>query len=164
MDPPKISLANSNFVAARQGLHADPAIPELPMSAGLLLVPALHVGGAADGLAVGDLGRLEGDIHAVPSLQTADGDFDMLLSGSRHQKLLGLRIAVEAQREVLFEEFMERVTHAVFVTAALRLDGERDGGFRHFHGREHYLGGAVRQGVAGNRLFELGYGADIARV
>ena len=66
--------------AARQRLHLDPAIAELAMAAGLLLVASLDVGGAADGLAVGDLGSFEGHVHAVTLLQPADHDFDVLLA------------------------------------------------------------------------------------
>ena len=36
------------FPAARQRLHANPAIAELPVAAGLLLVPALHVGASRE--------------------------------------------------------------------------------------------------------------------
>ena len=47
------------LAAARQRLHADPAIAELAVTAGLLLVAALDVGRAADRFAIRDLGRLQ---------------------------------------------------------------------------------------------------------
>ena len=88
----------------------------------------------------------------------------MLLPGSRHQKLLGLRIPIKTQGKILFEQFMERVAHAVFIAAALGFDSERDRGLRHLHRRERHLGRLVRQRIAGERLFQLGHGADIASV
>ena len=111
-------MANSNFAAARQRLHADPAIAELAVAAGLLLVPALHVGLAANGFAIRNLGRVQFHVHAVALLQAADDDFDVLLPAAGEQKFLGLRIAIEAQRLVLFQNLVDRVAHAVFVVAA----------------------------------------------
>ncbi len=130
IEPPKTSLTNSKLGSARQRLHANPAIAELPVAAGLLLVTALHIGRAADGFAIRNLGRFQRDIHAIALLQPADRDFDMLLAGAGDQKLLGLRVAVEAQGEILFEQFVEGVAHAVFVGAAFRLHGEGDGRLR----------------------------------
>ena len=46
-------------LAARQRLDLDLAVGELAAAAGLLLVPAVAVGGLEDGLAVGHLGRME---------------------------------------------------------------------------------------------------------
>ena len=90
--------------AARQRLHANPAIAELAVAAGLLLVAALHVGLAADGFAIRNLGRVQLDIHAVALLQAADDHFDVLLPAAGQQELLGLRVAIKAQRRVLFED------------------------------------------------------------
>ena len=70
--------------------HSDFAIAELAVSAGLLLVASLHVGGAANGFAVGNLGRLEDDLGVVAALEFADDDFDVLLAGSGDQEVLGL--------------------------------------------------------------------------
>ena len=150
-----MSLTNSNFAAARQRLHADPAVAELPVTAGLLLVPALHVGGSADGFAIGNLGRFQGDVHAIALLQPADGDFDVLLAGSGDQEFLGLRIAIEAQGKIFFQQFVQRVAHAVFVVAALRFDREGDGGLGQFDRRESDRRGLVGQRVAGERVRSL---------
>src|SRR5262249_44721633 len=68
---------------ARQWLHADPAIAELPVAAGLFLVPALYVGFAPNGFAIRNLGGLQHDLDGVAFLQTADDDFDMLLALAR---------------------------------------------------------------------------------
>ena len=61
---------------ARQRLHANAADAELPVPAGLFLVPALHVGAPANRFAVGNLGRFQRDIHPIPFLEAADSDLD----------------------------------------------------------------------------------------
>src|SRR5437899_11309011 len=80
---------------ARQRLHANPAVAELPVTAGLLLMPTLDVGFAPDGLTIRNFGRLECDIDAVTLFQAADDHLDVLLSAAREQKLLRLWVAVE---------------------------------------------------------------------
>src|SRR5579864_8828938 len=40
--------------ASRQGFHLDPAVAELAVAPGLLLVAALYIGGPPNGLPVGD--------------------------------------------------------------------------------------------------------------
>jgi hypothetical protein len=54
--------------AARQRLQTNPAVSELPVSAGLLLVTALDVGFASDRFPLRNLGRVQLDIHAVAFL------------------------------------------------------------------------------------------------
>ena len=119
MAPPKTSLANSNLAAARQRLHANPAIAELAVAAGLLLVPALYLGLATNGFAIRNFRRVQLHVHAVALLQTADDDFDVLLSAAGEQKFLGLRIAIEAQRLIFFENALDGVAEAIFILAAL---------------------------------------------
>jgi hypothetical protein len=104
------------FGAARQRLHLDPAIAELPVAAGLLLVPALHVGLPANGLAIRNFRRFQRDIHAVALLHPADDDFHVLLAGAGEQEFARLRIAVEAQRLVFFQN-RAPPAHAVLVVA-----------------------------------------------
>ena len=164
IEPPKISLANSKLLPRGQRLHLDPAIAELAVTAGLLLVAALDVGPAANGFAVGNLRRFQGDIHAVALLQAADHDFDMLLAAAGQQELAGLRVAVEAQGLVFFQDAVDGVAHAVFVVARLGFDGEGDGGLRQFDRRIGDVEALFGQGVAGQGVLELGDGADIAGV
>ena len=116
------------LAAARQRLQANPAIAELAVAAGLFLVAALHVGPAANGFAIGNFGRMQLDVHAVAFLQAADDDFDVLLPAAGEQKFLGLRIAIEAQGLVFFENLVDGVAHAVFIVARLGGDREGDGG------------------------------------
>ena len=58
---------------------------------------ALHVGGTADCLPVGNLRCFQRDVHRITFLQAADGDFDVLLARPRNQEFLRLRITVEPQ-------------------------------------------------------------------
>ena len=151
------------FPAARQRLHANPAIAELAVAAGLLLVAALHVGLAANGFAIRNLRRVQLHIHAVALLQAADDHFHVLLPAAGQQKLLGLRIAIEAQRLIFFQNPLDRVAHAIFVLAASwrrwrtrwKARASCTGGI----GDERRL---VVQRVAGQRFLELRHGADVA--
>ena len=118
----------------------------------------------ANRLAIRNLRRLERHFHAVALLQPADDDFDVLLAAARQQKLLRLRIAIEAQRLVLFENLVHRVAHAVFVLPRLGFDRERDGRLRQFHRRIVDRRSSCRQGIAGQRLLQLGHRADVARM
>ena len=88
--------------AVGQRFHLDLAIAELTVSARLLLVATLHVGLAANGLAIRHLWRLQDDLGVVAVLQLRNHDFDVLLAGSRDEEFLGLRIAEEAQHHIFF--------------------------------------------------------------
>ncbi len=105
------------------------------MSAGLLLVLALHVGLAANGLAVRDLGRFQHHFGVVPLLHLGDHHFDVLLARAGDQKFLGLRIAEEAQHGVFFHQLVDAGAQLVFIGAALGFDGEGDGRFGQLHSR-----------------------------
>ena len=74
----------------------------------------------------GNLRRVQRHVDAVALLQPADDDFDVLLPGAGQQEFFRLRIAIEAQRLILFENLVDRVAHPVFVVARLGGDGIRD--------------------------------------
>jgi hypothetical protein len=54
----------------------------------------------------------------------------VLLPAAGQQEFLGLRIAIEAQRLILFQNLVDRVAHAIFVVARLGGDGVGDGRLR----------------------------------
>src|SRR6185369_16220657 len=83
-------IGELEIAATRERFHLDPAIAELAMTAGLLLVASLNVGPAANGFAIGDLRRFEGDVHAVAFFQAADDNFHVLLSAAGEKELAGL--------------------------------------------------------------------------
>src|SRR2546429_6446926 len=129
------------FAASRQGLHLDLAITELAVAAGLFLVPALHVGAPANGLAVGHLGRLQIHFGVVALLHLRDSDFDVLLSRARDEELLSLRVAEEAQHGIFFHQLVNADTEFVFIGSALAFDSKRDGWLRQFYRRILNRGG-----------------------
>ena len=155
-------IGEFELAAAREGLQANPAIAELAVAAGLFLVPALDFGPATNGFAIRNLRRVQLHVDAVALLQTADDDFDVLLAAAREQKFLGLRIAIEAQRLIFFEDALDGVAEAIFILAALGGNREGDGGLRQMHRVISNDGRLVAQGVAGDGLFELCDGADVA--
>ena len=70
---------------AWQRCHLDLAVAELAVSARLLLVTAVRLGGDLDGLAIRDPGELEVDFDPEPSFELGDRDLDMQLPLSRQQ-------------------------------------------------------------------------------
>ena len=88
----------------------------------------------------------------------------MLLSAAGEQELAGLRVAVEAQGLVFFQDAVDGVAHAVFVVARLGFDGEGDGGLRQLDRRVGDVEALFGQRVAGQGVLELGDRADIAGV
>ena len=109
--------------AAGERLHADFAVAELAVAAALLFVASVSLGLAADGFAIGDLGRFQRDFGVVALLEPRNDGFDMRLAGAGDEELIGLRIAEEADKQVLFHELVDGGGQLVFVGARLGLDG-----------------------------------------
>ena len=86
------------LAAARQRLHADLAVAELAVAAGLLLVAAVRLDARRDRLAVGDAWRLQLHLDAEAALQLRDRHLDVQLPLAGEQQLVGLRIALVADR------------------------------------------------------------------
>ena len=94
--------------AARQRLDLDLAVAELAVAAGLLLVPAVRLGGRGDRLAVRNPRRLEVHLDAEAALQLRDRDLDVQLALSRQQQLVRLRVARVADARVLLAQPLHR--------------------------------------------------------
>ena len=148
--------------AARQRLDLDLAVAELPVAAGLLLVPAVRLGRGLDRLAVRNARRLQVDVDAESPLQLRDRHFDVQLPLAREQQLLRLRIAAVADRRILFLEAVHRRADLVFVAAALRLDGVRQHRLRKFQRGKHGRIRFVAERVVGERVLQLRHGAEVA--
>jgi hypothetical protein len=88
----------------------------------------------------------------------------VLLPAAGQQKFLGLRIAVEAQALVLFEDLVDGVAHTVLVIARLGRDGVGDGRLRQIDRRIGDHRALVGQRVAGEGVLELGDAAQVAGV
>ena len=80
-----------------QRRHADPAVAVLASAAGLLLVLALPLGPALEGLPVSDLGLGHQGVHAELAGQPPHDDLEMALPQPANQRLaqLGIVLVVE---------------------------------------------------------------------
>ena len=107
---------------------------------------------------------MQREFDVIALAQLGDDDFDVLLAGAAEQKFLGLRIAGEAERQVFFENFVDGHADAVFVRARFRLDREGDRRFGNCARGIKDGRGFVAERFAGSRVFQLGDGADVARV
>src|SRR3954463_11968107 len=104
MAPPKISSAKWKssprgsgstliFPSARRRLDFVLEGGERAAAAGLLLVPAVAVGGLQDRLAVGHPGRIQEDVDVEAVLELGDGDLDVELAVAGEQVLVALGVA-----------------------------------------------------------------------
>ena len=162
MEPPKISSAKLEVLAARQRLDLDLAVGELAASAGLLLVPAVAVGRLEDRLAVGDLRRVQEDVDVEAVLELGDGDLDVELAVAGEQVLVALGVAPGVEGEVLVHQPVQGVADLLLVPLRLRLDGERHRRLGDADPAEHDRHVLGAQGVAGDGDLELGDAADVA--
>ena len=150
--------------AARQRLHADLAVAELPVAARLLLVAAVCLGGGRDGLAVRDPGRLQVHLYAEAPLQLGDRDFDVELALAGQQQLVRLRVARVADRRIFLPQPLHRRADLVLVAAALRLDGVGEHRLGKLDLGELHGGGLLGQHVVRLGFLQLGDGPEIARL
>ena len=126
--------------AARQRVHADMDLAELPAAAGLFLVPIAAFGIGLDRLAERDLGFLGFDFQFVAPLQSFADDLQVQLAHARDHQFLGLRVAIEPEGRIFFDDLVQGAGQLRFVAAALGRDGQAD------HGR-----GILRSAAAGSR-------------
>jgi len=148
--------------APGQRFDFQPGVAVLPPSAGLLLVLALDVRLALDGLLVRNLGGFQVDLNAELPPHLFHGDLDVDLSHPGYDHLLGLVVPVEMHGRVFFDKAVDGGDDLVFVAPALGFDGKgHDRGWR----RHLFIGDRmlfVADGVAGARLLEFGKGGDVA--
>ena len=109
--------------AAGHGLHANLAVAELAVAAGLLFVASRRLDLGADGFAIGHLGGFERDFGVVALFEAADDGLDVRLAGAGDEELVGLRVAEEADEQVFFHQLVDGGGELVFVGAGLGLDG-----------------------------------------
>ena len=127
-----MSFTNWNFSPRGSGSSLIQQSPNCPWPPVCFLWRPCTLARAANGFAVRNFRRFQFDLHSVAALQTADDDLEMLLPVARQQKLLCLRIAIEAQREIFFENLGQGGAQAVFVVARLGGHGVGDGWFGKF--------------------------------
>src|SRR5271155_4163302 len=150
-------------LAARHRLDLQPAIAVLPAAAGLALVLALRLGAALDGFLVRNLGRLQLDVDVEFPPQFLHRDFDVHLTGARQNDVVRLRVAMHLEREIFFDQLLQRRRRLLLVTLGLWANGERDNAVGTRQRRHHEHGRLlVAQSVAGGGVFQLGDGDDFA--
>ena len=136
----------------------------LALAAGLADEPAVALGRAADGLAVGDLrladvgGDLELADHAV------DEHVEVQLAHAGDERLAALLVRLDAEGRVLLGEALEGDAELVLVGLGLRLDGDLDDRLGEGHRLEHDRVLRVGQRVAGEGVLEADGRGDVARV
>ena len=149
-------------LSARQRRHLDLAVPELAMSAGLLLVTSVRLGSRLDGLAIRDSRQLEIHLDPEAALELGDGDLDVQLSLSGEQQLRGLGVAGVADGRVLFLQPLEGGADLLLVSAALRFYGIGQYRLGEPERRESPRGFFRGQRVSRPRFFQLGHRAQVA--
>ncbi len=80
----------------------------------------------------------------------------MRVARPAEQRLVGLVVAPDAQRDVLFLESVQRGHQLVFVAAGARLDGYEVHGRGRLGHVERDRGSRLREGVAGRCLQQFG--------
>ena len=100
----------------------------------------------------------------VALFEAADDGLDVRLAGAGDEELVGLRVAEEADEQVLFHELVDGGGELVFVGAGLGLDGVGHGRLGQRGDVDLDLGALLAEGVAGEGVAQLGHGAQVAGV
>ena len=145
-------------------LQLDDGVAVLALAAGLADEAAVALGGAADGLAVGNLrladvgGDLELADHAV------DEDVQVQLAHARDEGLARLRVRVDAEGRVLLGQALQGDGQLVLVGLRLGLDLDLDDRLGEGHRLEDDRVVRIGQRVAGEGVLEADGGGDVAGV
>ena len=123
MEPPKMSSTNSKSLPRGSGSTLILQSPNWPCPPVCFLWRPCASVAAPDRLAVRNSWRLEVHFHAEPALELGDRHFDVQLSLTGEQQLVGLRVARVADARVLLAQPLHGGADLVLVAAALRLDG-----------------------------------------
>ena len=143
------------------GLEVDDNITELAVTAGLLLMTALLLAGLADGLAVGDAGCFQPDLHAELVLELGLHHVQMLLAQTADHLLMGLGIVLVAQGGVFFHQAGQRAADLALVALLGHSDGHEQAGLGEHGGGQFDHALSVAQGVAGLGAHQLCHCADV---
>ncbi len=111
-----------------------------------------------DRFAIGDFRLLGIDLHLVALREPFPDDGQVQLAHAGHHQLFGLRIAIEVDRAVFFDDLVQRAGELAFVAAALGRDGQAD----HRRGELDGPHRPVAERGAGVQLFDLGDRHNVA--
>ena len=149
--------------ALRKRLDLDVAHGVLAVAAGLLDVPPVALGGAAERLAQGHHERHLLDVHRVALGQPFGDDLRVGLAHAPDHQLVGLAVVLDADARVLRGEAAEGLGELVLVGLAGGDDGDRQQRLGHRPRPQYPRVVDVRQGVAGLGPGEPADGAQVAR-
>ena len=162
-EPP---LIFGDELVALAGVRLDVDVHDavLARTAGLLDELALDLlGGAADGLAVGDLRLADVRLDAELALHAVDEDLQVKLAHAGDLGLAGLLVGGDDERRVLLGQAAEGDGHLLLIGLGLRLDGHLDDRLREGHRLELDRLVRVAQRVARDDLLDADAGGDVAR-
>ena len=103
------------------GLHVDPAVSVLTVTARLLLVLPLDMSLALDGLTIRNLGDLEVDVDAELLLKALDNNLEVSFSKTAQNCLVRFAVLVDDHRRLFFFEAAQCGTQLVVVCPCLWL-------------------------------------------
>ena len=118
--------------------------------------------GAADRLAVRDLGLADVGLDVELALHAVDEDVEVKLAHALDDRLAGVVVLLGAERRVLFGELLDRDAQLLLVGLGLRLDRDLDDGLGERHRLEHDLAVRVAQGVTRRGVLEADDRVDVA--
>ena len=127
-------------------------------------MPPDDLGAPSEGFEVSNLWRMQFDFDTVPSFQFINSDFDVSLSGTGKEELIGLGFAIEPQSQILLEHLMKRLRKFVFVAARLCCYGKGDRRPRKVNRLINDWRSLIAKRIAGMSLSQLGNGNDVAGV
>ena len=145
-------------------LGADDGVAVLALAAGLADEPAVALGRATDGLAVGDLGLADvgGDLELAD--HAVDEHVEVQLAHAGDQRLARLLVRLDAEGRVLLGEALERDAELVLVGLRARLDRHLDDRLGEGHRLEDDRVLRLGQRVARVGVLEADGRGDVARV
>ena len=147
---------------ALKRLEAHLAVAVLPVAAALLFVLALRLHRLADGLAVGDLGRLEQGGYVELCLQLAVDHVEVRLALAADQHFARLGVFGDGIGVVFLGQLVQPLEDLVLLALLLCIDGHREDGAGEVDGVELDLRALVAQRVARVGRRQLVDRADVA--
>ena len=106
--------------------HANVHFAELAAAARLLLVAIASLGLVLDRFAIGNFRLVHFDFHFVAALEPFAQNHQVQLAHAVHHQFFGLRVAVEVERGVFFDDLVQRAGKLGFVAAGLGHGGQAD--------------------------------------
>ena len=161
--PPTILSANSKPVPRSSGSTRRNATPNCPWPPVCFLYLPSASAFAGDRLPVRHLDVFGLDLDTQLPVQPLERDAEVRLAHAPQQRLVRLRVALEAQRGILVEQAVQRVGELVLVALRLGADRDRQHGLRRGEGLHLELRARAAEYVAGGGVGELRDGGDVAR-